>query len=71
MNIVQWRRPALCWETHLKDDFTERSHGDTISIGQSKGLVIIQNGIQVLNPNSIYGTIQKEPDGFSLFSNAT
>ena len=51
---------------HLKDDLTIRGHGDTITISQGQGLVVIQYRVKVLNPDGVYWTVQHQPHMLTL-----
>ena len=50
----------------LKDDLTVGRHRDPVSVGQGQGLVVIEDGIEVLDPNSVDWTVQNEPDVVTL-----
>jgi hypothetical protein len=51
---------------HFKNDFAINSHRYTIAIGQSESFVIVQDGIEIFNPNGIDWTVKHKPDVFSL-----
>ena len=51
---------------HLKDDLTVGSHGDTVTISQGQGLVVVKYGVQVFNPDGVDWAVQNEPDMFTL-----
>ena len=46
----------------LEDDFTERRHGNTISVSQRESFVVVQNGVQILNPDGVHWPVQNQPD---------
>lgn len=51
---------------HLKDDLAVGGHGNAVTVGQGQGLVVIQDRVQVLNPDSVHRAIQHQPYMFTL-----
>ena len=51
---------------HLKDDLTVGGHGDTVTVSQGQGLVVIKYRVQVLNPDGVYWAVENQPDMFTL-----
>ena len=45
----------------LKDDLAERCHWDSVTVGQGQGLVVVKDGVQVLDPNGVDGTVKDKP----------
>lgn len=45
----------------FKDDLAGGGHGDAVPIGKGQGTVVIQNRVEVFNPNSIHRAIQHQP----------
>jgi len=54
---------------NLKDDLAVGGHRDTIPVGQSERLVVVQHRVEVLDPNGINWAIQHKPDMVSLSEN--
>ena len=46
---------------HLEDDLAVWRHGDTISVGESQGLVVVQDGVEILNPDGVYRAVKNQP----------
>ena len=51
---------------HLEDDLTVGGHGDTVTVGQGQGLVVVKDRVQVLNPDGVHWTVKYKPDVFTL-----
>ena len=51
---------------NFEDDLAVRCHGDAVTVGQGQGLVVVQHGVQVLNPDSIHRAIKHQPDVLTL-----
>ena len=51
---------------HLEHDLTVGRHGDTIAVSQGQCLVVVQHRVEILNPDSVYGAIQEQPDIVTL-----
>ena len=39
-------------------------HGDAVAVGQRQRLVVVQHRVEVLDPDSVHGPVQHEPDVF-------
>ena len=46
----------------LKNNLAVWSHGNAIAIGKGEGFVVIQNGIQIFNPDGIHRAVKNYPD---------
>ena len=57
INIFGSRKFSTCSHFYLSDYLTERSHRDTITVGQGEGLVVIEDTVEVLYPDGIYGSV--------------
>ena len=53
---------------HLEDDLTVRRHDDTVSVRQRQRLVVVQDGVEVLNPDRVHRAVQQQPHVVSLQS---
>jgi hypothetical protein len=42
----------------LEDDFAIRRHGQSIAIGQREGAVIVQDRIEIFNPERVDGPVE-------------
>lgn len=51
---------------YLKDDLAVWSHGDTVSVSQGQGFIVVQHRVQVLNPDGIYRAVQQQPHMLTL-----
>ena len=51
---------------HFEDDLAVGCHGDAVTVGQGQGLVVVQHGVQVLNPDSVHRAIKHQPDVLTL-----
>lgn len=48
------------------EDLAAGSHRDPVSVRQGQSFVVVQNRVQVFNPNGINWTVQNNPDVFTL-----
>ena len=46
---------------HLEHDLTVRRHRDAISVGQRQLLGVVQDGVEVLDPDGVDWTIENQP----------
>lgn len=61
---VSWDggRRSIVDVMRFKNNLAVGSHGNPVAIGQSQGFIIIQNGIQIFNPDGVNWTIENYPD---------
>ena len=45
---------------HLKDDLTLRRHRDTVAVSQRQRLIVVQDRVEILNPNGIHRAVQDQ-----------
>jgi len=60
------RRRRVVDVVHLEDDLARGRHRDTVAVGQSQSLVVVEHRVEVLDPDSVDWTVQNQPDVFSL-----
>lgn len=63
-HAIPWdsSRRSIVNVMRLKNNLAVWSHGNAIAIGKGESFVVIQNGIQIFNPDGIYWTIKNYPD---------
>lgn len=49
----------------FENHFTVGGHGDAISVGQRQGFVVVQNWVEVLDPDGVNGPVEDYPDVLS------
>jgi len=49
----------------LEDDLAVGRHGDTISVSESQGLVVVKDGVEILNPDGIDWAVKNQPNVLS------
>lgn len=59
------RRGRVVDVRRLEDDLAARGHRDPVAVSQGQGLVVIEDGIQVLDPDGVDGAIEDQPDVLS------
>lgn len=53
-------------DADLKDNFAVGRHGNPITVCEGECLVVVKDGVQVLDPNGVHGAVQDQPDVVAL-----
>lgn len=56
------RRGRVVNVGRLEDDLAARGHRDPVTVGQRQGSVVIEDGVQVLDPDGVDRPVQDQPD---------
>ena len=51
---------------HLEDDLAVRGHRDAVAVGEGQRLVVVEDRVEVLDPDGVHRTVQHQPDVLTL-----
>ena len=66
-HAITWHsgRRRIVDVVRLEDDLAVGRHGDTISVSESQGLVVVKDGVEILNPDGIDWAVKNQPNVLS------
>ena len=60
------RRRGVIDVVYLEDDLARGGHWDAVAVGERQSSVVVENRVEVLDPDRIDGPVEHQPDVISL-----